>query len=76
MTGKTINRIELWVAVIGLTLTIIAGYGQLTGKLGSMQSSINDLKTSQQNEITLVNGLILKPSTHAEVNQPLSTNAN
>lgn len=69
----SINRIEFWIGIIASAVTIAAfvfgGYGNLTAKLASMQASIDDLKTSQQNLTNLVYQII-------PVGKTLSTNNN
>ena len=60
-----ISRIEFWVGIIVSAITVggvvFGGYGNLTAKLGSMQASIDDLKTSQQNLTDLVYQILPTP---------------
>ena len=61
----SISRIELWIAFIGLLITILASVLSGGMWLGSMQSSIVGLQNQENQTFSLVQTLVTNTRGHA-----------
>lgn len=73
MKGTPITRAELWIAFLGLIITILASVFSGGIWLGSMQASISSMQQQEDRTFSLVQGLLENPNVKSV---SLTTNSN